>query len=167
LVAQAAKLEGAKKLAVFFQNDDYGKGGARGRPPRREGIVGPDSRRRCRTRVADRELGTQALKLKESGAGHRAALLDRPHGAAIVKEDGQGGLPAPRLFALVHAGGPQRDVPVCCGNLWEGAYFNVNEGRARRARSGPCEVDILLKEEPKLKGPRVVCAELGATAMAV
>src|SRR2546425_478269 len=34
LVAQAVKLEKAKKIAVFFQNDDYGKGGlggARGR----------------------------------------------------------------------------------------------------------------------------------------
>src|SRR2546426_1262265 len=30
LVAQAAKLEGAKKIAVFYQNDDFGKGGLEG-----------------------------------------------------------------------------------------------------------------------------------------
>jgi len=31
LVAQAASLESAKKIAVFFQNDDYGKAGSRAR----------------------------------------------------------------------------------------------------------------------------------------
>src|SRR3990172_4927130 len=67
LVQQAQKLEKAKKVAVFFQNDDYGKGGLDG-VKRGVSKFGVTLAAEVAYEVADRELGTHALKLKESGA---------------------------------------------------------------------------------------------------
>src|SRR5262249_54509890 len=85
LVAQAAKLEQVKKLAVFFQNDDYGKGGREGA---RAGSAkaGVQIAAEVPYEVADRELGTHALKLKESGADAVLLYSTTTHGAGIVKE---------------------------------------------------------------------------------
>jgi ABC-type branched-subunit amino acid transport system substrate-binding protein len=162
LVAQAAKLEQAKKIAVFFQNDDYGKGGLEG------------ARRGAKTasvsiaaevpyEVADRELGTHALKLKESGADALLLYSTATHGAAIIKEMAKVGY-RPKIFASFTLG--DRSVLYrLLGELWEGAYYDVNE-----AVPGEPDADrvlaVLLKDEPKLKG-KDGFALIGATAMAV
>jgi len=162
LVAQAAKLEGAKKLAVFFQNDDYGKAGLEGA---RRGAKASSVQIASEVpyEVADRELGTQALKLKESGADTVLLYSTATHGAAIVKEMAKVGF-RPRLFASFTLG--DRSVMYrLLGNLWEGAYFNVNEAAPGEPEADRV-IDILLKEEPKLKG-RESFALIGATAMAV
>jgi hypothetical protein len=70
----------------------------------------------------------------------------------------------PKLFASFTLG--DRSVMYrLLGDLWEGAYFDVNE-----APPGDPAADrvlgILLQEEPKLKG-RESFAIIGATAMAV
>jgi branched-chain amino acid transport system substrate-binding protein len=162
LVGQAAKLEGAKKLAVFFQNDDYGKGGLEG-ARRGAKAAAVSIAAEIPYEVADREMGTHALKLKESGADTVLLYSTATHGAAIVKEMAKVGF-RPRLFASFTLG--DRSVMYrLLGELWEGAYFDVNE-----AAPGEPEADrvlgILLREEPKLKG-RDAFALIGATAMAV
>jgi len=96
--------------------------------------------------VADRELGTHALKLKESGADVVLLYSTATHGAAIVKEMAKVGY-RPKLFASFTLG--DRSVMYrLLGILWEGAYFDVNE-----APPGDPAADrvlgILLQEEPK------------------
>jgi branched-chain amino acid transport system substrate-binding protein len=161
LVGQAAKLEHTKKLAVFFQNDDYGKGGLEGA---RRGAKAASVQLAAEVpyEVADRELGTQALKLKESGADTVLLYSTATHGAAIVKEMAKVGF-RPKIFASFTLG--DRSVMYrLLGDLWEGAYFDVNQ-----TPPGEPEADrvigILLKQEPKLKG-RESFALIGVTAMA-
>ena len=160
LVAQAAKLEHAKKVAVFFQNDDFGKGGLEGV---RRGAKSASVQISAEVpyEVADRELGTQALKLKESGADAVVLYSTATHGAAIVKEMAKVGY-RPKIFASFPLG--DRSVMYrLLGDLWEGAYFDVNQ-----AVPGDPEADrvlgVLLKQEPKLKG-RESFALIGASAM--
>src|SRR5207302_11474053 len=86
LVGQAAKLEGAKKIAVFFQNDDYGKGGLEGVRRGVKSVEGVRIAAEVPYEVADRELGTHALKLKESGADTLVIYSTGTHGAGVIKE---------------------------------------------------------------------------------
>src|SRR5207249_10814293 len=112
--------------------------------------------------VADRELGTHALKLKESGADTLLLYSTATHGAGIVKEMAKVGY-RPKIFASFTLG--DRSVMYrLLGELWEGAYYDVNE-----AVPGEPDADrvlgVLLQEEPKLKG-KDGFALIGATAMA-
>src|SRR4051812_16923569 len=102
LVAQAAKLEQAKKIAIFFQNDDYGKGGREGA---RAGAAkaGVQIAAEVPYETADRELGTHALKLKESGADTVLLYSTTTHGAGIVKEMAKVGY-RPKIFAAFPLG---------------------------------------------------------------
>jgi ABC-type branched-subunit amino acid transport system substrate-binding protein len=162
LVSQAAKVESAKKVAVFFQNDDFGKGGVEGVKRGVKKLPGVSVAAEVPYEVAERELGTQALKLKESGADAVILYSTTTHGAAVIKEMAKVGY-RPRIFASFTLG--DRSVMFrLLGDLWEGAYFDSNE-----AVPGEPEADrvlsILLAEEPKLKG-RESFAIIGATAMA-
>src|SRR5207302_509545 len=162
LVAQAVKLEKAKKLAVFFQNDDYGKGGLEGARlgAKKSGV---EIAAEVPYEVADRELGTHALKLKESGADTLLLYSTATHGAGIVKEMAKVGY-RPKIFASFTLG--DRSVMYrLLGDLWEGAYYDVNE-----AVPGEPDADrvlgVLLQEAPKLKGSEGF-ALIELTAMAV
>lgn len=162
LVAQAAKLEKTKKIAVFFQNDDYGKGGREGA---RQGAkkAGVEIAAEVPYEVADRELGTHALKLKESGADTVLLYSTATHGAGIVKEMAKVGY-RPKIFASFTLG--DRSVMYrLLGDLWEGAYYDVNE----KPPGDPAADKViaqLLQEEPKLKG-RESFGLIGVTGMAV
>lgn len=163
LVKQAAKLEQSKKIAVFYQNDDYGKGGLEGVRRGVKAVQGVDIAAEVSYEVADRELGTHALKLKESGADTLVIYSTGTHGAGVIKEMAKVGF-RPKIFAAFPLG--DRSVMYrLLGDLWEGAYFDVNQ-----AVPGEPEADrvlaMLLKEEPKLKG-RDGFALIGATAMSL
>jgi ABC-type branched-subunit amino acid transport system substrate-binding protein len=163
LVKQAAKLEGSKKLAVFYQNDDYGKGGLDGVRRGIKAVDGASIAAEVPYEVADRELGTHALKLKESGADTLVVYSTGTHGAAVIKEMAKVGF-RPKIFAAFPLG--DRSVMYrLLGDLWEGAYYDVNQ-----AVPGEPEADrvlaTLLKEDPKLKG-REGFALIGATAVAL
>src|SRR5262249_57656940 len=84
LIQQAAKLEGAKKVAVFFQNDDYGKGGLEGVKRGLKGLSGVSLVGEVSYEVADRELGTHALKIKDSGADTVIFYSTAPHCAGLI-----------------------------------------------------------------------------------
>ncbi len=162
LVQQAAKLVGAKKVAIFYQNDDYGKGGLDGV---RRGVgklsgsvalAGEVS-----YEVADRELSTHALKIRESGADAVILYSTATHCAGLIKEMAKVGY-RPKIFASFPLG--DRHVMFrLLGDLWEGAYYNVT-GAVPGEADADRIVDIVLKQEPKLKG-RESLALSGVVAM--
>ncbi len=159
LVGQAAKLENVKKIALFGQNDDYGKQGLDGVKralPKNPGVslVGE-----VFYEVTDRELGTQANKLKESGAEAVLLYATPVHAANIVKEMAKVGY-RPKIFASFTL--YDRDTMFrLVGDLWEGAYYDS----ALALRGEPAAdkiIDIVVKNDPKLKGREGFCVQGGA-----
>ena len=162
LVQQAAKLAGAKKVAIFYQNDDYGKGGLDG-VKRGVGKAGGSVALAADVsyEVSDRELSTHALKVKESGADAVIIYATATHGAGLIKEMAKAGY-RPKIFASFPLG--DRHVMFrLLGELWEGAYFNVTGGVPGEPEADRV-IDLLLKQDPKLKG-RESFALAGAVAM--
>jgi branched-chain amino acid transport system substrate-binding protein len=162
LVQQAQKVGGAKKLAVFYQNDDYGKGGLEG-VKRGVGKLGGAVMLGAEVsyEVADRELGTHALKVKESGADAVIIYSTATHGAGLIKEMAKVGY-RPKIFASFPLG--DRHVMFrLLGELWEGAYYNVT-GAVPGEPEADRVIETLLKVEPKLKG-RESFALAGVTGM--
>jgi ABC-type branched-subunit amino acid transport system substrate-binding protein len=76
---------GMKKIAFFYQNDDYGKGGLQGAQQflteRRKSLVALVS-----VEVPDTDLSSHALKLKQSGAEAVIMWLLPKHAAIILGE---------------------------------------------------------------------------------
>jgi branched-chain amino acid transport system substrate-binding protein len=161
LVQQAAKLEGAKKIAVFYQNDDYGKGGLDGVKKGLKGLSGVTLTGEVSYEVADRELGTHALKIKDSGADAVIFYSTAPHCAGLIKEMAKAGY-RPKIFASFPLG-DRHTMFRLLGDLWEGAYYNVT-GAVPGEPDADRAVEVLLKQDPKLKG-RESFALAGATAM--
>jgi ABC-type branched-subunit amino acid transport system ATPase component len=73
-----------KKIAVFYQNDDYGKQGLMGveRYLKEKNI---DVVAKISAEVTDRDLSTHALKLKESGAQVVILWAMPTHGALMTR----------------------------------------------------------------------------------
>jgi len=162
LVQQAVKLEKAKKVAVFFQNDDYGKGGLEGVKRGVKGLGGAVSiAAEVSYEVADRELGTHALKIKDSGADTVVFYSTVTHGANLIKEMAKVGY-RPKIFASFPLG-DRHTMYRLLGELWEGAYYNVT-GAVPGEPEADRIIEILLKQEPKFKG-RETFALAGAVAM--
>jgi branched-chain amino acid transport system substrate-binding protein len=164
LVSHAVNKLGAKKVAVFYQNDEYGKGGLEGV---NRGIKGLGGKGNLTASVpyelTDRELGTHALKLKDSGADTVILYPTITHGINIVKEMAKVGY-RPQLVSSFPLGDYQimyRNL----GELWEGAHFNALNAAALAGDSaGKKIVDILTKYEGKLVGKENT-ALAGATAI--
>src|SRR3989338_3668454 len=150
LVQQAAKLSGAKKIGLFFQNDDYGKGGLEGVKRGVGKLKGAVTlAAEVSYEVAERELGTHALKMKDSGADAVVIYSTVTHGAGLIKEMAKVGY-RPKIFASFPLG--DRHVMFrLLGELWEGAYYNVT-GAVPGEPEADRVIDIIVKQEPKLKG---------------
>jgi ABC-type branched-subunit amino acid transport system substrate-binding protein len=164
LVSHAASKLGAKKIAVFYQNDEYGKGGLEGVNRGLRSLGGKASLAAAVPyELADRELGTHALKIKEAGADTVIMYSTITHGANIVKEMAKAGF-RPKLVGSF----PLGDYLIMyrlLGELWEGAHFaglNATYGDP----AGQKIADILTRYEPKLKG-RENTALAGAVAIVV
>ena len=166
LVTFAANKLGAKKVAVFYQNDEYGKGGLEGV---NRGLKGLGTKATLAATVSyelsDREMGTHALKLKDSGADVVILYPTITHGANIVKEMAKVGY-RPKLVASF----PLGDYLIMyrlLGELWEGAHFSALSGAAL-AGDPPAKkiLEVLTKYEPKLMGKENT-ALAGATAMII
>ena len=162
LLQQAAKLTGAKKVAIFYQNDDYGKGGLEGVKRGVGKLAGSVTLAgEVSYEVADRELSTHALKIRESGADAVILYSTVTHSVGIIKEMAKVGY-RPKIFAAF----PLGDVNLMfrlLGELWEGAYYDVT-GAVPGEPEADRILNILLKQEPKLKG-REGLALSGAVAM--
>jgi branched-chain amino acid transport system substrate-binding protein len=159
LVGQAATLEKVKKIALFGQNDDYGKqalDGVKRALPKNPGVslVGE-----VFYEVTDRELATQANKLKESGAEAVLLYATPVHAANIVKEMAKVGY-RPKIFASFTL--YDRDTMFrLLGDLWEGVYFDSAFG-LRGEPAADKIIDIVVKNDPKLKGREGFCIQGGA-----
>ncbi len=162
LLQQAVKLVGAKRVAVFYQNDDYGKGGLEGVRRGAKALGGGVSVvAEVPYELQDRELGTHALKLKDSGAEVIIPYATTTHGANVIKEMAKVGF-RPKVFAPF----PFQDRHVMfrlLGELWEGAYYDATLA-APGEPDADRMLDAVLKEEPKLKG-REAFALAGVAAM--
>ncbi|HEU5320949.1 MAG TPA: ABC transporter substrate-binding protein, partial [Methylomirabilota bacterium] len=161
LVTTAAGKLGARKVSVFYQNDDYGKGGLEGVNRGVKALGGKVSLAGAVPyELSDRELGTHALKLKDAGGDTLVLYTTITHGANIVKEMAKVGY-RPKLVASF----PLGDYVVMyrlLGELWEGAHFSAL-GAVAGDPAGKAVLDILTKQEPKLVGKENT-ALAGATA---
>jgi ABC-type branched-subunit amino acid transport system substrate-binding protein len=161
LSQQAVKLEGVKKLGFFGQNDDYGKGGLEGV---KKGLAKTDAKLVAEVfyEVTDRELGTQALKMKESGAEAVILYATATHAAGLVKEMAKVGY-RPKLFAAFTL--YDRDTMFrLLGDLWEGAYFDAAIG-LRGEPAADKAIELVTRIEPKLKGREGFCVQGVADVM--
>ncbi len=149
LTQQAVKLEGVKKLGFFGQNDDYGKEGFEGVKKGLKKVPGTTLTREILVEPTERELGTHALKMKESGAEAIILYATPLQSAAFVKEMAKVGY-RPKIFATFTL--YDRDTMFrLVGDLWEGAYFDT----AIALRGEPAAdklIAIVTGIDPKLKG---------------
>jgi branched-chain amino acid transport system substrate-binding protein len=148
LAEQAVTRGGARKVAVFYQNDEYGKGGLAGL---RHGLqkVGGSLVGEVPYELQDREMSIHALKIKDAGSDAVVLFSTTTHGASLVKEMAKVGY-RPLVFASFPLGDRQVMFRLL-GELWEGAYFDVaasvvGEPEADRV------LQVLLQEDPTLKG---------------
>ncbi len=159
LVGQAATLEKVKKIALFGQNDDYGKQGLDG--VKRGLAKNPDVKLVGEVfyEVTDRELATQANKLKESGAEAVLLYATPVHAANIVKEMAKIGY-RPKIFASFTL--YDRDTMFrLVGDLWEGVYFDSSLA-LRGEPAADKIIEIVVKNDPKLKGREGFLVQGGA-----
>lgn len=125
LTTYAAQNEGAKSVAVFYQNDLYGQKGLLGV---KRGIT--DTKIKLATAVSyevtDRDLSGHALKLRQSGADSVILYATPTQGALIVREMARIGY-SPKLFASFTLADPV--MFQLAGDAWNGviltAYFPV------------------------------------------
>ena len=164
LATWAVKNRGTKKIAVFYQNDDYGKMGLVGI---KKGLAATAGRAKLVSAVpyglTERALSTHALKLKESGADTLAMYASPTHAAIITKTMAKIGY-RPKVFASF----PLADAIMykIAGPTWEGTYVGLpgNTGLPGSDPRADWVADILKKYNPKIQG-REFLALFGATSM--
>ena len=161
LVTYAVANLGAQKLAVFYQNDEWGRGVMEG-VTRALGVIGPKATLAAALgyEVSDRALSAQAQKFKDSGADTLFAALNTPS-ATLVREMAKLGY-RPRLVGSFTIG-DHLVMYRLLGELWEGAYYSVI-GAVPGDPEARAVLDILMRYEPKLEG-REATALTGATNM--
>jgi len=153
---------GAKKLGVFYQNDEWGKGAMAGVERGIKAVAGKATLAAAVSyEVSDRELGTHALKLKDSGADSLLLCSLNTHAANLIKEMAKVGY-RPRLMGSFTIG-DHVIMYRLLGELWEGAYFNVIGATVGEPEAKPV-LDVITKLEPKLVGKEGT-ALAGAAAM--
>jgi ABC-type branched-subunit amino acid transport system substrate-binding protein len=150
LVTYSATSLGAQKLAVFYQNDDWGKRVMEG-VNRAMSTLGAKATLVAAVpyEVSDREFGAQALKLKDSGADTLFLAALNTHSASLVREMAKVGY-RPRLVGSFSVGDHQAMYRLL-GELWEGAYYSVI-GAVPGDPEAKAVLDILMKYEPRLQG---------------
>ena len=164
LATYAFKNLGAKKLAIFYQNDDYGKEALQGAKQGLSKLPGkPELAGAVPYEVTERALATHAQKLKETGADTLLIYPTMNHGALILKEAAKIGY-KPKVVACFTLGDPMM-YGLAGAEVWEGVY------PAAPAHSGiPGEpeadraIEILKKYDPKLAGKEYL-ALFGAMSM--
>ena len=164
LTTWAIKNRGAKKVAVFYQNDDYGKKGLAG-VKRALAITAGRAKLAAAVpyEVTERALSTHALKLKESGADTLVLYTTVTHAAIMTKTMAKVGY-KPQVFASF----PLADAIMykVAGPTWEGTYVGI-PGNVDLPGSDPAAdrvSEILVKYNPKLKASTFL-ALFGAASM--
>lgn len=154
----------AKKIALFYQNDDYGKMALVGVNKALQGLKGKaELVAPVPYELTDRALGAHALKLKESGADTLIMYPTPTHGALITKEIAKIGYNPTRL-ATFTLGDPI--MYKIAGEPWEGTYIALpgNAGIPGADPDADRIIETLLKFDPSIKGKEYNAA-FGAMGM--
>ncbi|MDZ4165972.1 MAG: ABC transporter substrate-binding protein [Smithellaceae bacterium] len=164
LTDYAVKNLGAKKISLFYQNDDYGKMGLEGLRLTLSKLPGRASLgATIPYDVTERALATHALKLKESGADTLLIYATPTHGALILKEMAKVDY-RPKVLTTFTIGDPIM-YAIAGPDVWEGVY---PAAPASPSLPGEPEADkvieILKKYEPKIAGKEFL-ALYGALSM--
>lgn len=161
LTKYAIEKLGAKKIAIFYQNDDYGKMALSGVEMALTG--GAKLAGAVPYEITERALSSHALKLKETGADALLIYTTPTHGALIVKETAKIGF-RPKILATFTLGDPI--MYRIAGEPWEGTYIALpgNSGLPGADPEADKVVEVLLKYNPKLKGKEYL-ALFGAVSM--
>ncbi len=164
LTDYAVKNLGAKRISLFYQNDDYGKMGLEGlrlaisKNPGRASLAAATP-----YDVTERALATHALKLKEGGADVLLIYATPSHGALILKEIAKIDY-RPRVLTTFTIGDPVM-YAIAGPEVWEGVY---PAAPASPSLPGEPEADkvieVLKKYEPKIAGKEFL-ALYGALSM--
>ena len=160
----AVKNLDSKKVAAFYQNDDYGKMGLEGV---KKGLAATGTKAKLVSAVpyeiTERALSTHALKLKESGADTLVMYADPTHAAIMTKTMAKVG-----YQPMVLASFPLADAIMykIAGPTWEGTYVGLpgNTGLPGTDPDADRVADILKKYNPKIEGKEFL-ALFGATSM--
>jgi ABC-type branched-subunit amino acid transport system substrate-binding protein len=153
-----------KKIALFYQNDDYGKTAMVG--VEKALLEMPGKAQLVATvpyDVTERALGTHALKMKESGADTAILYPTMTHGALITKEMAKIGY-RPKSLTTFTLGDPI--MFRVAGEVWEGTYIALpgNSGVPGSEPEADRVVEILKQFNPKLAGKEYL-ALFGAASM--
>jgi len=155
---------GAKKLALFYQNDDYGKMALSGVKKALEAVGGKgELAGAVPYETTERALATHALKLKETGADTVLIYTTPTHGALILKEMAKIGY-RPKALATFTLGDPI--MYKVAGEVWEGTYIALpgNSGIPGGDPAADKIVDILKKYDKNIEGKEYL-ALFGAMSM--
>lgn len=155
---------GAKKIAHFYQNDDYGHQAAVGIEKALKALGGKaELVSSVPYEVTERAMGSHAQKLKEAGADTVIITASPTHSALIIKAMAKVGY-TPRVMTNFTVGDPI--MYKIAGNNWDGTYISV-AGQMGMPGVDPAAdkvAAILLEQNPKLKG-REYLAVFGAVSM--
>ncbi|MBM3301580.1 MAG: ABC transporter substrate-binding protein [Deltaproteobacteria bacterium] len=154
---------GAKKLALFYQNDDYGKMAMSGVEKALKEVGKGELAGAVPYEVTERALSTHALKLKETGADAVILYPTMTHGALILKEMAKLDY-KPKVLVTFTLGDPI--MYTVAGEPWEGTYIALpgNSGIPGSEPEADKVVEIMVKQDPKLKGKEYL-ALFGAVSM--
>jgi ABC-type branched-subunit amino acid transport system substrate-binding protein len=160
----AVKNIGTREIALFYQNDDYGKMAMEGI---KKGVAASGGKAKLVStvpyEVTERALATHALKLKESNADTLIIYPTPGHGAIITKEIAKIGY-QPKVLTTFTLGDPI--MYKIAGETWEGTYIALpgNSGQPGTDPDADRVADILKKYNPKIEGKEYL-ALFGATSM--
>lgn len=155
---------GIKTIALFGQNDDWGKSAEIGIQKAIKELGGKGTFAGFITfEMTDRAVGGHALKLKELKADAVVIYGPPTQAALIIKEMAKIGY-KPKIFTANPLGDPL--MYKIAGELWEGAYPAASGNVSMPGVEAQSDkvVEILLKYEPALKG-REFLGVTGATTM--
>jgi len=143
---------GIKKIALFGQNDDWGKGANEGIERAMKSLTGKaEFVGFIPYELTDRALAAHALKLKDTGAEAVVVYGAPTQASLIIREMAKVGY-NPKIFTANPLGDPL--MYKITGELWEGAYPAASGNVSMPGVEDKADeiVNILLKYEPKLKG---------------
>jgi ABC-type branched-subunit amino acid transport system substrate-binding protein len=142
----------SKKLAHFYQNDDYGKNANAGIKKALKDLDGKaELVAEVPFEMSERALSSHAQKLKESGADTVICNPTPTHGALILKEMAKIGY-RPKIIYSFPLGDPI--MYKVAGEVWEGSYIALpgNSGVPGAEPAADKVAEILVKYNPKIKG---------------
>lgn len=163
ITTYAVRKNGAKKIALFYQNDDYGKLAMSGVKKALASVGGAKLVGAVPYEVTERSLATHALNLKKTGADTVIIYPTPTHGALIMKEMAKIGY-RPKVYATFTLADPI--MYRVAGKVWEGTYLALpgNSGTPGAEPQSDKVVEILKKYNPKIKGKEYL-ALFGAMSM--